>query len=160
MINAYHPQYPTHTFSLSLSFKHWLDITGLWKTVQYKASVSWSTVLSPDRVEGSLAVWSLHVSSLISPMKAASVLWKTGHQGEYSLNLTLWGGGQWDYIQVYKPSLHKKREGGPASTVMRSPSDLVCESNTNGPTKYPLKLQCIYESELVSVAALKHWDSS
>lgn len=60
---------------------------GLCQTEHHKSSVPWSKVLSPGRKEGSLAVWSLHASSLISPIKAASALWKTGHQGGYSINL-------------------------------------------------------------------------
>lgn len=81
MNHLYHPQYHTHTFSQSLSFTHWLDIMVPCQTEQYKASVPWSTVLSPDRMEGSLAVRSLHVSSLVSPIKAASAVWKNGSPG-------------------------------------------------------------------------------
>lgn len=65
-----------NTHFIVMAFHHWLDIMGLCQTEQFKINGPWSIVLSPDRLEGSLALWTLHVSSLISSIKAPSTLHK------------------------------------------------------------------------------------
>lgn len=121
-------------------------------------AASWVRVLSPDGTEDRVVLCYLHVSSFISPIKEASALWRTGHQGGYSLklgfNTSLCGVKASENEPRSENPISSSREGAPASAVMEFPSDQTCDGS--GLTQYPLTLWCICVGEILNVAALKY----
>lgn len=114
-------------------------------------------VLSPDGTEDCVVLCCLHVSSFISPIKEASALWKTGHQGGYSLklgfNTWLCGEGHWKWTQAWKCHLCEQR-GSPClcSYGISFRPDMWCQ----WPDSVSLTLWCICVGEILNVAALKY----